>query len=75
MEPEDGVYTPEPPQAERGDYLEFYAEVDLLLALSACPYGYKATPPEQWASKQIFARPIGVHVLDTHIAPQSWPYG
>lgn len=74
VDPEDGVYTSEPTQAERGDYLEFYAETDLLMALSACPYGYKATPPEQWAQRQIFARPIGVHVLDTHIAPRPWPY-
>ena len=73
MDPENGVYTPEATQAERGDYLEFYAEVDLLLALSACPYGYHGTPPEQWARKQIAARPIGIHVLDTHIAPR--PYG
>ena len=75
MDPEDGLYTPEPTQAERGDYLEFYAEIDLLLALSACPYGYQATPPEQWARKQIAARPIAIHVLDTHIAPQPWPHG
>ncbi len=74
MDPENGVYTPESTHAERGDYLEFYAEVDLLLAISACPYGHQRTPPEDWARKPIIARPFDIHVLDTHIAPPPWPY-
>jgi uncharacterized protein YcgI (DUF1989 family) len=74
MDPESGVHTKEATHAEQGDYLEFYAEIDLLLALSACPYGYTATPPEQWKDKEIPARPVGVEVFDTDIAPLGWPY-
>lgn len=73
MDPYSGRHCGVPTHAERGDYLEFYAETDLLLGLSACPYGYTATPPEQWAENHPPARPIGVHVLDTGIKPQPWP--
>ena len=74
MDPESGLHNAEPTQAEKGDYLEFYAEVDLLLAVSACPYGYSATPPEQWKDGRVPARPIGIEVYDTGIAPLGWPY-
>lgn len=74
MDPDSGIYNAEPTQAEQGDYLEFYAETDLLLALSACPYGYMATPPEQWKDQVPPARPIGVQVFDTEITPLGWPY-
>jgi uncharacterized protein YcgI (DUF1989 family) len=74
MDPESGIHTPVPTQADKGDYLEFYAETDLLVALSACPYGYSATPPEQWIDGAPPTRPIGVEVYDTGIAPRGWPY-
>jgi uncharacterized protein len=74
MDPESGLHIPEPTQAERGDYIEFFAEVDLLLALSACPYGYSAVPPEEWADGAPPARPIGVEVFDTGLPPLGWPY-
>lgn len=74
MDPESGVHTPVPTQAEAGDYLEFYAETDLLVALSVCPYGYSATPPEQWIDGAPPTRPIGVEVYDTGIRPLGWPY-
>lgn len=74
MDPESGLHIPEPTQAEKGDYIEFYAEIDLMFALSACPYGFQATPPEEWADGLPDARPIGIEVYDTGIAPLGWPY-
>ncbi|RDW61994.1 hypothetical protein BP6252_11427 [Coleophoma cylindrospora] len=35
----DGQYFIEPSPAKAGDYIEFFAEIDLLFALSACPAG------------------------------------
>jgi uncharacterized protein YcgI (DUF1989 family) len=74
MDPESGMHNAEPNQAERGDYLEFFAETDLLLAVSACPYGYAARPPDQWKDAEIPARPIGIQVFDTGVTPLGWPY-
>ena len=34
---ENGHYTFAPPLAEKGDYIDFLAEMDLLVAISACP--------------------------------------
>ena len=34
---EDGYYTFERPPVEQGDYIEFQAEMDLLVAIYACP--------------------------------------
>jgi uncharacterized protein YcgI (DUF1989 family) len=74
MDPESGAHNPEPTHAEKGDYLEFYAETDLLLGVSACPYGYTATPPGEWRTTDIPARPLGVEVLDSQVKPLGWPY-
>lgn len=74
MDPESGQHNAEPTQARKGDYLEFYAEADLLLAVSACPYGYTATPPERWKVEPPPARSIGVQVFDTGVQPLGWPY-
>ena len=36
---ETGQFVWESTDAKRGDYVEFYAEIDLLIAFSLCPYG------------------------------------
>ena len=33
----DGTIRIEPPRSEKGDYIEFLAEMDVLVAVSACP--------------------------------------
>jgi hypothetical protein len=33
----DGSIQVKPPRSERGDYIEFQAEMDVLVAVSACP--------------------------------------
>ena len=52
----------------------WFAEIDLLLAPSACPYGCAALPPEQWRNGLPPARPIRVEVHDTGVDPLGWPY-
>lgn len=56
--------------AKKGDYLEFFAEQDLLCALSACPGGDLSKPmwgegttPGEDASLEV-CRPLGVEVYD-----------
>ena len=54
-----------------GDYVAFYAEIDLLVAVSVCPMGdgsFAATTPEK-----ITVRPIGVEILDTGVEPREFP--
>lgn len=58
-------------KARAGDYVAFYAEIDLLVAVSVCPMGdgsFAATTPEK-----ITVRPVGVEILDTGIEPREFP--
>lgn len=64
---EDGhQYYCKPCPAKRGDYFEFFAEIDLLCALSTCPHGDMTLPiwgPHAVDPIQI-CRPLGVEVYD-----------
>ena len=56
--------------AKRGDFLEFFAEIDLLCALSTCPGGDLSVPlwgPEARDPLEV-CRPLGVEVY--RVAPQ-----
>ena len=58
-------------RARPGDYVAFYAEIDLLVAVSVCPMGdgsFAATTPEK-----ITLRPVGVEILDMGIEPRKFP--
>ena len=58
-------------KARPGDYVAFYAEIDLLVAVSVCPMGdgsFAATTPEK-----VTLRPVGVEILDTEIGPRQFP--
>ena len=58
-------------RARPGDYVAFYAEIDLLVAVSVCPMGdgsFAATTPEK-----VTLRPVGVEILDTGIEPREFP--
>ncbi len=48
-----------------GTFVEYYAEIDLLLAISHCPYGDQSVPPTEVAHF-----PIDVEVWDTGVKPQ-----
>lgn len=59
-------YYCKPCPAKRGDYFEFFAEIDLLCALSACPHGDMTLPiwgPNAVDPVQI-CRPLGVEVYE-----------
>ena len=58
-------------KARPGDYVAFYAEIDLLVAVSVCPMGdgsFAATTPEK-----VTLKPVGVEILDTGSSPGSSP--
>ncbi|MBI4671285.1 MAG: DUF1989 domain-containing protein [Chloroflexi bacterium] len=59
-------YYCKPCPAKKGDYFEFFAEIDLLCALSACPHGDMTLPiwgPHAVDPIQI-CRPLGVEVYE-----------
>lgn len=49
-------------QAAPGDYAEFVADMDLIVAISACPVGDYAVPMN--ASERITARPLGFEIYN-----------
>lgn len=68
-------YYCKPCPAKRGDYFEFFAEINLLCALSACPHGDMTLPI--WGPNAVdpiqICRPLGVEVyaLDRALL-QNW---
>ena len=57
-------YADVPLQTKQGDYIDFYAQVDLLILVSLCPCG------DQTASWQdVTLTPMKVEVFDTGSTP------
>ena len=54
-----------PSQLKAGTWVEFYAEIDLLLVISHCPYGNQSMPPHE-----VDHFPIDIEVWNTGVAPQ-----
>ncbi|MBI4328313.1 MAG: urea carboxylase-associated family protein [Chloroflexi bacterium] len=56
--------------AKKGDIIEFFAEINLLVALSVCPSGdgKRVKDPDK-----LVVRPIGVEIYDTGIEPKESP--
>jgi uncharacterized protein len=63
VSPEDGTYRLSASDARRGDYIELYAEVNLLVALSACPAGAGGTG----LAANIEAHPLGYQVFGASV--------
>ncbi len=64
-------YFVKPCPATRGDYFEFFAEIDLLCAVSTCPHGDMSVPiwgPDAVADVTSICRPIEVEVADVEPA-------
>lgn len=57
--------------ARVGDYVDFFAEMDLLFAASLCPRGSGATEPTDPVQER---HPITVQVFDTGIEPEPFSY-
>jgi uncharacterized protein YcgI (DUF1989 family) len=56
--------------AKAGDNIEFYAEIDLLVAVAVCPFGDGADRSGRGAS---LLRPLGIAIFDTGIEPRPFP--
>ena len=56
----------EPSDAVAGDYVELYAEIDVLMAVSICPGG--SFGPD-WSTGSSTIAPIGIEIYDTGIEP------
>ena len=54
-----------PLQTKKGDYVDFYAERNLLILVSLCPCGDQTAP---W--KDVVLTPMTVQVLETGVKPQ-----
>lgn len=70
-DPETGKIAAALSDSRPGDYIEFYAEIDLLVAVSVCPNGdntrYYSVP-----GKDVM-RSLAVEVHDTGIEPRAFP--
>ena len=58
-------------KADAGEFVSFYAEIDLLVAVSVCPMGdgsFAATTPAK-----ITLRPVGIEILDSYGDPREFP--
>jgi uncharacterized protein YcgI (DUF1989 family) len=73
MDPRTGQHLNVVSDASPGDYIQFYAELDLLVVVSLCPYGDGAVVPSDWATTPISRRPIAIEVADSGALPLGWP--
>ena len=69
--PDDGKWYGARRDSKQGDYVEFYAEIDLLVAVSVCPYGDNSKFEGIPDSDTVL--PIGVEIYDTGITPKESP--
>ena len=63
----EGRWYGAPSDAKKGDYLEFYAEIDLLVAVSVCPNGNILSGGDQTLN------PLGVEIYATGVTPREFP--
>lgn len=61
-----GLHPLEPSDAKKGDYVEFYAEMDVVVAVSVCSNG-SGSLPLSWGEQDI--KPLGIEVYETGIQP------
>ena len=73
MDPRTGQHLNVVSDAVAGDYIQFFAEVDLLVVVSLCPYGDGSVVPMDWATTQIAQRPIAIEIADSATTPLGWP--
>ena len=68
LDPSDGKWYCARSDSTAGDYVEFYAEIDLLVAVSVCPYGDNT---RGWSEPEAGAvLPLRAEVHETGITPQ-----
>src|SRR5262249_51450731 len=77
LDPATGDYLLGRGYSEPGDYLEFFAEIPLLVAISVCPAGGGGAveSPEDWGGDGgVPTYPMGVEIYTTGVEPLGWPY-
>lgn len=74
LDPETGRHLNVTSDAQAGDAISFYAETDLLIAFSLCPYGDGSVVPQDWATTPVPQHPVALLVADTGTSPLPWPY-
>ena len=71
LDPHSGSVSLAKSEARRSDYIEYYAEMDLLVAVSVCPLGDGAVDPTAPGPNAV--RPLGIEIRETGIAPKPFP--
>jgi len=66
IDAETGRYVSEVSDAQQGDYVEFYAEIDVLMAVSLCPCG---SCNYYWTEGEQDVKPLGIEIYETGIQP------
>ena len=71
LDPNDGKKYGARSDSKAGDYIEFYAEIDLLVAVTVCPNGDNT---RSWSIKgEDVVLPLRAEVYDTGIQPKEFP--
>jgi uncharacterized protein YcgI (DUF1989 family) len=71
LEPKDGKLYYSRSDSKAGDYIEFFAEIDLLVAVSSCPLGDNAC---DWTMHENHAvSPLRIELYDTGVQPKEFP--
>ena len=71
LDPKDGKRYGARSDSKVGDYIEFYAEIDLLVAVSVCPCGDGAISGSM--PEKVALRPLEIEVYNTGIQPKEFP--
>jgi uncharacterized protein len=71
LEPYTGHYFLRDSDAEPGDCIAFYAEIDLLAVLSLCPYGSGGDMDEDWHTSEVPVHPVAIDVIEGGIGPSA----
>ncbi len=68
----DGTHPVRPSDAKKGDYVELYAEMDVLIAASLCPSGAGVY---HWSeAEKDTISPLGIEIYDTGIEPLEYEH-
>lgn len=74
LDPTTGRHLNVRSDAQAGDFIEFYAEIDLLVAFSLCPYGDGSVVPEDWATTPVPVSPVEFQTWSTGVLPRRWEW-
>ncbi len=72
IDPGTSRYVTEASDAKPGDFVEFYAEMSILMAVSACPVGSGNFAAERGTSD---TKPLAAEIYETGIPPLPFAYG